>query len=75
MAPEGVTDARPQAAPPGVVSPPDTLPPLENGDRLSRSEFEQRYEAMPHVKKAELIEGIVYMPSPVRVRSHGQPHG
>jgi Uma2 family endonuclease len=30
---------------------------------------------MPHVKKAELIEGIVYMPSPVRVRSHGKPHG
>jgi len=30
---------------------------------------------MPHVKKAELIEGIVYMPSPVLVRSHGKPHG
>jgi hypothetical protein len=61
--------------PRGVVAPPDKLPPLENGDRLIRSEFEQRYEAMPHVKKVELIEGIVYMPSPVRVRRHGQPHG
>ena len=50
----------------------EKLPPLENGDRLTRSDFEQRYEAMPHVKKAELIEGIVYMPSPVRVRSHGE---
>jgi len=30
---------------------------------------------MPHIKKAELLEGIVYMPSPVRVRSHGKPHG
>ncbi len=48
--------------------------PLENGDRLSRPEFHDRYLAMPHVKKAELIEGIVYMPSPVRHRSHGKPH-
>ena len=49
-------------------------PPLENGDRLTRIEFERRYEAMPHVKKAELIEGVVYMPSPVRFERHGQPH-
>ncbi len=48
--------------------------PLENGDRLSRFEFERRYTAMPKVKKAELIEGVVYMGSPVRARSHGQPH-
>ena len=47
--------------------------PLENGDRLSRSEFERRYRAMPDVKKAELIEGRVYMASPVRI-IHGQPH-
>ncbi|MBE9228383.1 Uma2 family endonuclease [Phormidium sp. LEGE 05292] len=47
--------------------------PLENGDRLTRAEFERRYEAMPHLKKAELIEGIVYMGSPVRV-IHGRPH-
>ncbi len=50
------------------------LPPLENGDRLSRTEFERRYDAMPHLKKAELIEGIVYMPSPVRLSQHGEPH-
>jgi Uma2 family endonuclease len=48
--------------------------PLENGDRLSRAEFERRYEAMPHLKKAELIEGVVYMPSPVRYFQHGSPH-
>jgi hypothetical protein len=30
---------------------------------------------MPELKKAELIEGIVYMPSPVRFRRHGRPHG
>ena len=47
--------------------------PLENGDRLSRREFERRYLAMPKVKKAELIEGKVYMASPVRI-IHGQPH-
>ncbi|URR34564.1 Uma2 family endonuclease [Thermosynechococcus sp. HN-54] len=49
------------------------LPPLENGDRLTRAEFERRYAAMPHLKKAELIEGIVYVASPVRV-SHSQAH-
>jgi len=51
-----------------------SLPPLENGDRLTRAEFERRYDAMPGVKKAELIEGVVYMPSPVRLRRHGEPH-
>lgn len=30
---------------------------------------------MPHIKKAELIEGIVYMASPVRHVNHGKPHG
>ncbi len=51
------------------------LPPLENGDRLTRAEFERRYAAMPNLKKAELIEGVVYMPAALRFRSHGQPHG
>src|SRR5271165_1151171 len=48
------------------------VPPLEPGDRLTRPEFERRYEAMPQLKKAELIEGIVYMPSPVSLL-HGRP--
>ncbi len=48
--------------------------PLENGDRLTRIQFECRYTAMPKLKKAELIEGIVYIGSPVRLRSHGKPH-
>jgi Uma2 family endonuclease len=52
----------------------DAIPALENGDRLTRAEFERRYEAMPHMKKAELIEGVVYVPSPVRHRQHGAPH-
>ena len=48
-------------------------PPLESGDRLSRAEFERRYEAMPGLKKAELIEGVVHVPSPVSVDRHGEP--
>ena len=59
----------PQAAAPAKV----LLPPLENGDHLSRAEFERRYHAMPGVKKAELIEGRVYMPSPVRRKNHSEP--
>jgi Uma2 family endonuclease len=50
------------------------VPPLEPGDHLTRDEFERRYEAMPDLKKAELIEGVVYMPSPVRLEQHGSPH-
>ena len=49
------------------------VPPLENGDRLTRAEFERRYEAMPNVKKAELVEGVVYVGSPVRFLQHGRP--
>jgi Uma2 family endonuclease len=49
------------------------IPPLNAGDHLSRAEFERRYTAMPKVKKAELVEGIVYMPSPVSVQ-HGESH-
>jgi Uma2 family endonuclease len=52
----------------------DALPILENGDRLTRAEFERRYDAMPYLKKAELVEGVVYVPSPVRHRQHGSPH-
>jgi Uma2 family endonuclease len=50
------------------------VPRLEQGDRLTRAEFLRRYEAMPDVKKAELIEGVVHMPSPVRMDVHAHPH-
>ncbi|KYC43125.1 hypothetical protein WA1_13575 [Scytonema hofmannii PCC 7110] len=40
------------------------IPSLESGARLTRPEFERRYSAMPDVKKAELIAGIVYVASP-----------
>ena len=48
-------------------------PLLQSGDRLTRLEFERRYRAYPEKVKAELVEGVVYMPSPVRVEHHGQP--
>lgn len=51
-----------------------SVPRLENGDRLTRTEFERRYAATPEKFKAELIEGIVYVASPVRARNHGRPH-
>lgn len=57
-----------------AVGPQPAEPPLEPGDRLSRSEFERRYLGMPQLKKAELVEGTVYMPSPVRARRHARPH-
>lgn len=59
-----------------MATPPSVLAPLrlKNGDRLTRHEFERRYQAMPGVKKAELIEGKVYMPSSVTARQHSQPH-
>jgi Uma2 family endonuclease len=47
---------------------------LVDGERLTREEFERRYDAMPELKKAELIEGVVHMPSPVRLQHHGMPH-
>ncbi|NJL42743.1 MAG: Uma2 family endonuclease [Pseudanabaena sp. RU_4_16] len=50
------------------------LPPLESGDRLTRPEFERRYMAAPHIKKAELIEGVVYVASPLRFVPHAEPH-
>ncbi len=63
---------------PAPYAPPEdrtgAIPPLENGDRLTREEFERRYDAMPDLKKAELIEGRVYVSSPVRQRQHGGPH-
>ena len=48
--------------------------PLENGDRLARREFEHRYAARTDIKKAELIEGVVHMPSPVHFAGHAEPH-
>jgi len=47
-------------------------PLLANGDHLSQAEFHWRYERMPGLKKAELIEGVVYMSSPVSCDFHAE---
>src|SRR6266511_3787711 len=49
------------------------LAPLENGDHLDQKTFHARYEAMPPDTRAELIGGIVFMPSPLK-RPHGRFH-
>jgi Uma2 family endonuclease len=67
------TPATPTVRPQEVGCEP-AAPLLEPGDRLSRSEFERRYERMPLLKKAELIEGTVYMPSSIRTGRHAKPH-
>jgi len=56
-----------------MKAPTSGIPRLVPGDRLTRDEFERRYHAMPECKKAELIEGVVYVPSPVSTR-HSGPH-
>ena len=56
-------------------SPAPTHPVLESGDRLTRAEFHRRYLGRPDIRKAELVEGVVYVASPVRVSVHGEPHG
>lgn len=47
---------------------------LASGDRLTRAEFERRYAALPENRTCELIEGVVYMASPLRYDSHAKPH-
>jgi Uma2 family endonuclease len=59
------------AKPAALLAP---VPPLQHGDRLARAEFERRFDAMPELKKAELIEGIAYMGPPVRHEPHSHPH-
>jgi Uma2 family endonuclease len=48
-------------------------PRLESGDRLTRAEVHRRYKASTKIKRAELVEGVVYVTSPVSAR-HGEPH-
>jgi Uma2 family endonuclease len=51
----------------------DSIPELVDGDRMTADEFERRYHASAHIKKAELIEGVVYVASPVSAE-HSRPH-
>ena len=72
MATLNVPSPRPRSDGVSTIAPAETT--LENGDRLTRAEFERRYDAHPDIKKAELIEGVVHMPSPTRSGSHARPH-
>lgn len=46
---------------------------LQNGDRMTRVEFHRRYSELPDIR-AELIEGVVYLSSPLRANFHGDQH-
>jgi Uma2 family endonuclease len=51
-----------------------TCAPLENGDRLTSAEFLRRYEVMPEVRKAELIDGLVFLHMlPLSADAHAEP--
>jgi hypothetical protein len=52
---------------------PTRIPRLHNGDHLDRDEFERRYNAMPELKRADLIEGVVYLPFPVPFKEEAEP--
>lgn len=47
------------------------VPVLESGDRLTRAEFPRRYCARSDIKKTELVVGVVYVASPVRLDGNG----
>ena len=65
-------DLAPTAAGSAPVFP--ASPPLQNGDHLTAEEFERRFDAMPDLKKAELIDGVVYISSPALFDDHANPH-
>jgi Uma2 family endonuclease len=48
---------------------------LESGDRLSRAEFHRRYSLRTDLKRAELVRGVVYVPSPTRFSVHDERQG
>src|SRR5690242_5392584 len=50
------------------------VPPLKHGDRLTREEFERRYDASTNLKVGELIEGQVYLQLRVPWLEHAAPH-
>src|SRR5947209_7913359 len=49
-----------------------SVPPLAHGYRLTRNDFERRWDAMPNLKVAELIDGVVYLPEIGSHLYHGQ---
>ena len=53
--------------------PKKVIPALEAGDHLDQKTFHERYEAMPPEFRAELIGGVVVVPSPLK-RPHSLHH-
>ncbi len=53
---------------------PATVPPLVAGQQLDRATFHDRYEQMPAGTRAELVGGVVYMPSPLSLDHGGTNH-
>lgn len=47
---------------------------LDPGDHMDREEFHARYLLRPDIRRAELVQGVVYVPSPARIPEHGSPH-
>jgi Uma2 family endonuclease len=53
-----------------VITVAEDVMPLESGDRLTREEFHRRYCANPQIRRADLVLGVVYVPSPMRYDKH-----
>jgi hypothetical protein len=49
------------------------LPRMGAGDHLDQATFHERYKALPPAFRAELIGGVVIVPSPLS-RRHGVSH-
>jgi Uma2 family endonuclease len=56
-----------------MTAPAKPIPQIHSGDRMTRFEFHRRYKLHPEIRKAELIEGVVVVGSPVS-RRHALPH-
>lgn len=54
-------------------SPAAEQPELHSGDLMTQEEFHRIYSQMPEGFRAELVEGIVYVASPLK-RRHGKAH-
>jgi Uma2 family endonuclease len=54
-----------------MLSPVVTATELVTGERMTAEEFLRRWEELPDLKNAELIDGIVHVPSPVGCQHGG----
>lgn len=49
--------------------------PFDNGDVMTREEFHRLYSECEELERVELIEGVVYLPSPIRLKGHAAEQG